>query len=115
MSRTLPSPPPAHVTLPRVGSLKPAMMRSAVDLPQPDGPSSERNSPSRTSRSKLSSATTPLPNTLPTPRSETMGAAEIAIDCYLLPQSHVGVERNPALDLGGVMGGEFLNALAGRL
>ena len=28
-----------------VGSLSPAMMRSAVDLPQPDGPSSDRNSP----------------------------------------------------------------------
>src|SRR5688500_20331625 len=42
--------PPAHVTLPCDGSLKPAMMRSAVDLPQPDGPSSDTNSPARISR-----------------------------------------------------------------
>ena len=39
-------------------------MRSAVDLPQPEGPSSDRNSPSRTARSRPSSATTPLANVL---------------------------------------------------
>ncbi len=53
-----------QVTVPRVGSLRPAMMRSAVDLPQPDGPSSDRNSPSRTSRSSPSSASVPVPNSL---------------------------------------------------
>src|SRR5262249_29903743 len=50
----------SHSTVPLVGSLKPAMMRSAVDLPQPDGPSSETNSPGRTSRSRRPSATTPF-------------------------------------------------------
>ena len=63
-----------HATVPRDGSLRPAMMRSAVDLPQPDGPSSDRNSPSRTSRSSPSSARTPLPNSFSTPRSDTIGA-----------------------------------------
>ncbi len=32
-------------TLPELGALRPAISRSAVDLPQPDGPSSETNSP----------------------------------------------------------------------
>src|SRR5215475_8915013 len=63
-----------HSTVPLVGSLKPAMMRNAVDLPQPDGPSSETNSPSRTSRCRRSSATTPLVKVLPTPSSATTGA-----------------------------------------
>src|SRR5581483_6762366 len=34
---------------PPSGSSKPAMQRSAVDLPQPEGPSRQRNSPSATS------------------------------------------------------------------
>ena len=32
--------------VPDVGLMKPAIMRSVVVLPQPDGPSSETNSPS---------------------------------------------------------------------
>src|SRR5262245_35087793 len=62
-----------HSTFPLVGSLKPAMMRSAVDLPQPEGPSSDTNSPGHTSRLRRSSATTPLAKVLPTPFSATMG------------------------------------------
>src|ERR1700688_4275360 len=62
---------PGHSTAPRVGSLNPAMMRSAVDLPQPDGPSRVRNSPARTVRSKPSRPTTPLQKVLPPPRSAT--------------------------------------------
>ena len=38
---------PGHSTLPAVGSARPAMMRSAVDLPQPEGPSRDTNSPGR--------------------------------------------------------------------
>ena len=40
---------PAEPHVPRVGSTKPAIMRSVVVLPQPDGPSSTTNSPSATS------------------------------------------------------------------
>ena len=47
-------------TVPEVGALSPAISRSAVDLPQPDGPSSDTNSPVRTSRSSGPSAATPL-------------------------------------------------------
>src|SRR5262249_14800507 len=65
-----------HSTVPLVGPLKPAMMRSAVDLPQPDGPSSDTNSPCRTLRSRRSSAVTPLAKVLPTRLSATTGAAD---------------------------------------
>src|SRR5262249_9566235 len=60
-----------HSTMPVVGALRPAMMRNAVDLPQPDGPSRETNSPVRTAKSRRSSATTPLAKDLPTPLSAT--------------------------------------------
>src|SRR5258708_14644321 len=36
---------------PALASVRPAMMRSRVDLPQPDGPTKTTNSPSATSRS----------------------------------------------------------------
>ena len=50
-------------------------MRSAVDLPQPEGPSSETNSPARTARSKPCSATVPLSKALPTLHKATIGEA----------------------------------------
>ena len=37
---------PASRTRPAVGSMKPATMRKVVVLPQPEGPSRTRNSPS---------------------------------------------------------------------
>ena len=40
---------PPIVAVPPLGSTKPAIMRKVVVLPQPDGPSSTRNSPSGTS------------------------------------------------------------------
>ena len=43
-------------TRPSVGSSKPAIIRRVVVLPEPDGPSIEKNSPSRTSRSTWSTA-----------------------------------------------------------
>src|SRR4030088_3194932 len=58
-------------TVPDVGALRPAIRRSAVDLPQPDGPSSDTNSPLDTSRSSGPSAVTPLSKTLVTPRKRT--------------------------------------------
>src|SRR2546421_3662527 len=71
----LASTPAGHAMAPRDGALKPAIRRKAVDLPQPEGPSRDRNSPGRTSTSNRSSATTPFANVLPTPRSATMGGA----------------------------------------
>src|SRR5262249_48869494 len=55
---------------PASGVSKPATMRSVVVLPQPDGPSRAISSPSRTSRSSLSTATT-LPKRFVRPRNET--------------------------------------------
>ena len=48
---------------PSVGSSKPPIIRSVVVLPHPDGPSSEKNSPSPITRSTRSTAVT-------TPRRE---------------------------------------------
>ena len=47
---------PSTSTAPRSGWSKPATMRSAVVLPQPDGPSSATSSPGASARSKPSSA-----------------------------------------------------------
>src|SRR5436305_10679821 len=69
-----------HATVPAVGSLSPAMMRSAVDFPQPDGPTTDTNSPGCTSKSKRSSATTPLAKALPTFLSATMGGPDDSAD-----------------------------------
>jgi len=44
--------PPSTSIVPDEGLMKPAIMRSVVVLPQPDGPSSDTNSPSRNSRLK---------------------------------------------------------------
>src|SRR5215469_18444731 len=57
-----------HSTAPLLGAVKPAMMRSAVDLPQPEGPSSVRNSPAHMLKSSLESVSVPLGNVLSTPR-----------------------------------------------
>jgi hypothetical protein len=46
--RYVTSAPPMR-TAPSLGSMKPAIMRKVVVLPQPDGPSRTRNSPSATS------------------------------------------------------------------
>src|SRR6266702_7745383 len=45
---------PAISMLPSAASIRPAMLCSKVDLPQPEGPSSTTNSPARTSRSRFS-------------------------------------------------------------
>src|SRR5512145_925583 len=74
--------PPGHSMAPYVASPSPAISRSAVLFPQPDGPSRLTNSCSPTSRSKRSSASTPLPNRLPTSRSRTRCREEmVAMRC----------------------------------
>ncbi len=60
--------------VPDVGSTKPAIMRSVVVLPQPDGPSSETNSPGTMSRSRLSTARKSL-NRQESPRSDSRDCA----------------------------------------
>ena len=60
---------PSMKTEPRSGCSSPAMMRSSVDLPQPDGPSRAKNSPvSIRSETPASAVTAPnrlqIPSTL---------------------------------------------------
>src|SRR5215831_2564316 len=59
---------PCSRITPWVGSSKPAIIRMVVVLPQPDGPSREKNSPSRMSRS--------IPAT---PDSSIAGRAEVSL------------------------------------
>src|SRR5262249_13276025 len=99
MRRAAPAPaasPCGHSIVPLVGSERPAIRRSAVDLPQPDGPTSETSSPARTARSSPSSAVTPLAKVLPTPLSATTGGPSVPIlravaDAFAL----VGLEHDP--------------------
>src|SRR3569623_1541190 len=49
---------PSMVMLPALGVSNPPIMRSRVDLPEPDGPSRHTSSPSPTVRLKLSTART---------------------------------------------------------
>src|SRR5215218_10091340 len=49
---------PSTSIVPSEGGMKPAIMRSVVVLPQPEGPSRETNSPSRRARSTPSTAAT---------------------------------------------------------
>ena len=53
-------------TVPLEIASSPATIRNAVVLPQPDGPTNTRNSPSRMSSVMSETAFTPLSNTLST-------------------------------------------------
>ena len=48
---------PSRTIVPAVGGSKPAIIRSVVVLPQPDGPRNETNSPRSAARLKSSTAT----------------------------------------------------------
>src|SRR5690606_16406350 len=64
---------------PELGSPRPAMIRSAVDLPQPDGPSRLRNSPRSTSSVRPLSASVPFENRFDTPRIDTMSRLSVPV------------------------------------
>ena len=90
-------------------------MRSAVDLPQPEGPSSDRNSPGRSVEIEPSSASVPVPNALPTPRAQRPARPRGWRHGAYFRRPDFAVERHPAFDLGRVVGGELVHALPGRL
>ena len=52
--------PPAISMRPELGGIRPAIIRSTVDLPQPDGPSRETKSPCPTTRSTPRTASVPF-------------------------------------------------------
>src|SRR3984957_18988177 len=60
---------PSMLIVPEVTSSRPATIRSAVVLPQPDGPTSTSSSPSLTARSSALTAVVPSPNRLVTDAS----------------------------------------------
>ena len=70
--------PAGHSIVPALGWMSPAIRRSSVDFPQPDGPTTLRNSPASTSSETLASAWTPLAKTLETPRTPTSGIRPVA-------------------------------------
>src|SRR4029079_2341766 len=70
---------PSNSISPSVGAVRPAISSSSVDFPQPDGPTTAKNSPLRISMSIGPSACTGFPpaaagNTFVTPRSVTCAA-----------------------------------------
>src|SRR5579863_6133465 len=80
--RSLTTLPPINIS-PDVGSSRPAIMRNNVDLPEPEGPRSTRNSPSRVSSvTSLTAPSCPSLNTLVSFRVSTTG---IDPPPYLLP------------------------------
>src|SRR5215210_8031686 len=79
-------------TLPPVMSSRPAIIRRAVDFPQPDGPTKTTNSPSGISRSILSTATTSSPKTLVT---SSMVTSAIPLPPSVYPDG--SVVRDPSL------------------
>src|SRR3954454_13599866 len=78
---------PPSVMRPRSGCSNPAIIRSVVVLPEPEGPSSVKNSPAPTFRSTSSTATT-SPYSLRHPSTETSAA------------NHALQDVEPALELG---------------
>src|SRR6266508_2755008 len=100
--RSLTTCPPIRIS-PAVGRSSPAIIRSRVVFPHPDGPRRTRNSPSLVDRSTPSTART-SPNCLLTPLASTLATA--ALDQPLL----LPLAEDP---LAGDVG--FLEGLLGRL
>src|SRR5262245_9895338 len=84
---------PLISTRPAVGSTNPAMIRSVVVLPQPEGPRSVRNSPSSTVRSSAASAST-SPYRCSTPSNTTFGG------CFVSECASPADGPVPSLDIG---------------
>src|SRR5690606_38289375 len=72
-SVALPEIPADHRTVPELGSARLAMMRRAVDLPQPEGPRRLMNSPSPISRERSFSACVPFEHVFDMSRSGRRG------------------------------------------
>ena len=66
------------VTVPASGASSPEAIRSSVDLPQPDGPTTVTNSPGATSNDVGARARVPSGNVLATPSNTSVGAGRPA-------------------------------------
>ena len=97
---------PSSIASPSVGLTKPATMLSRVDLPQPEGPISETNSPGWTLSETSLTATTalsPLPKVTPMLRMsmKPLRMSAICVDHghRLLPDAKAshGIKRTPTI------------------
>src|SRR5438046_2241637 len=75
----------------------PAIIRSVVDLPQPDGPTITRNSPSGSSNDTSLTATVPSSNRLVTLLSETLAIYQLPILDFRLKNSRMPKVRSQML------------------
>src|SRR5436305_13939529 len=90
-------------TEPVVGAASPAIKRSAVLLPQPEGPSRARSSPGPTIRSSPASASMPPANRLVTWRSRTTGSGPGAGSTRTLElHAHPLVDEPQGVGLGEI-------------
>src|SRR5918993_4461250 len=113
--RWVTSRPPIEM-VPAVTSSSPAIMRSRVDLPHPDGPTSTSSSPSATSRSTSSTAATRPSYDLVAPRmamSATGGPPGVGGD-RAGEQSGDGLAAGARRTVGGDAGGTPRRRGAGR-
>src|SRR5215470_8615705 len=91
---------------PALALSRPAINRSSVDLPQPDGPTNTQNSPCSISRS-TPSRTRVAPNHLPTPRiaiaaaGAGAGAAARLVDADEDAATACSATRSPLYCAGG--------------
>src|SRR6476661_8372091 len=82
--------------LPDVTASRPAISRNTVDLPQPEGPSSTKNSPSRTSRLRsLTAATSPY--LLVTFSRSTLATGLPSWDRFILLPNYTTLQRGEGL------------------
>src|SRR6478672_9630188 len=97
---------PPSVTRPVSGRSKPAMIRSVVVLPEPDGPSSVKNSPSPTFRSTSWTATTSpyvfrMPSTLTSAAKEPFEDVETALELVVVDRERDEDADHVAVDAAG--------------
>src|SRR5919109_2744766 len=119
---------PPTWTRPESGCSKPAIMRRLVVLPQPDGPSREKNSPASMSRLTASTATIRPSNVLVTCSSlivaevsastlQDLGHARVDVFLARVVPLPVGLDQRRHLGLGveklGVVLGVELHLLVG--
>src|SRR5690349_10655863 len=115
---------PCSRITPWVGSSKPAIIRIVVVLPQPDGPSREKNSPSRMSRSMPATAVITSPrawNSLTTPDSSIAGRPTASRAPSRTADARADVVLRDAVPAGGApasvsdpaRAGTFLSVISG--
>src|SRR5579859_6093021 len=105
---------PSMRIVPPVTSSRPATMRSAVVLPQPDGPTSTISSPSAMDRSSPLTAVVPSGNCLVMP-SSTIAATPFLLRALYVPYARACVQHVAGQGLGGSLAGDHVLPCAGEV